>query len=328
MITKNEFLKNIELRQDKAMGALSGLAIGDSLGDAARTEHNRATYGITTDFNSGASWSTDDTEFALLTTKVVIDTGGNFSSKDVAKIWIDTLGQQKEFKRGGKSEIAAISNLLRGVNPPDSGRFNAFSESDGAAMRIAPVGIICAGDPEKAARMAKEDAIVSHDKDGIWAAQAVAVAVSIAMVDGSIDEIINEAVRVMPENSWLYHNMKQALAIVDQYEGNILDTWMKLHDTLEAHYWSASPEAIPATFACLKLVNKTFRDGVVLASNYGRDADTIGAVAGTILGAKYGLKGIPSSWVEKTRYPTGTCLEFTDGLDILNLGNQLASIIQ
>ncbi len=328
MIHKKDFLQNLELKKDKAMGALSGLAIGDSLGDAARTEHNRAFYGITTDFNNDASWSTDDTEFALLTAKIVIDTQGIFTSKNVADIWMNTLGNQKEFRRGGKSEIAAISNLLNGIKPPNSGRFNAFSESDGAAMRVAPIGIICAGEPEKAALMAKEDAMVSHDKDGIWAAQAVAVAVSIAMVDGSIDEILSESCKVIPTDSWLHYNMERALALVEDNDGNVLSTWMKLHDAVAAHYWSASPEAIPATFACLKLMNKSFKEGIILASNYGRDADTIGAVAGAILGAKYGLRNIPSTWVEKTRYPTGTCLDFTNGLDILDLGEKLAMLIE
>ena len=66
---------------------------------------------------------------------------------------------------------------------------------------------------------------------------------------------------------------------------------------------------------------------MVLAGNYGRDADTIGAVAGAILGAKDGLKAIPESWVEKTRYPSGTCLQFTKGIDILELAEKLADLV-
>ncbi len=328
MLSREDLINNTELKMDKAVGSLIGLAIGDSLGDAARMDSNRVTYGFTTDFNSEASWSTDDTEFALLTTKIVIDKKGEFNAFDIADTWVNTLGKQKEFRRGGKSEIAAISNLLDGTLPPDSGRFNAFSESDGAAMRVAPIGIICAGDPAKAAHMAKEDAIVSHDKDGIWAAQAVAAAVSVAMVDGTVDEIIEAAVNNMPKDSWLFANMQKVMTILEKNDFDLWNCWMKMHDSVVAHYWSAAPEAIPAIFGCLKLMNNTFKDGVILASNYGRDADTIGAVAGAILGAKYGLKGIPTTWVQKTRYPTGTCLEFTSGLDIISLGEQLAGLIK
>lgn len=328
MISRDELIKNEDLLLEKAVGGIIGLAIGDSLGDAARTEHNRATYGITTDFNAKSAWSTDDTEFAMLTAKIVIDTNGEITHENAANIWINTMGSQTEYKRGGKSEIAAIENLLQGIMAPNSGKFNAFSESDGAAMRTAPIGIICAGDPKKAAELAKIEAEISHYREGVWAAQAVAAAVAVAMVDATIDEIIDTAISFMPKDSWLYHNTMRALNIVEENNGNIFDVWMKLHDAVYAHYWSASPEAIPATFACLKLMNGNFRDGLVLASNYGRDADTIGAVAGAILGAKYGKTGIPKDWIERTRYSSGTCLEFTKDLDIIDVGEKLAGLIK
>ena len=176
--------------------------------------------------------------------------------------------------------------------------------------------------------MAEIDASISHYADGIWGAQAVAAAVSVAMVDASMNEILNAAVQVMPHDSWLYHNMNSALNLVEKAKGSILDCWMELHDTLLASAWATTAEAIPAAFACLKLCHKDFRSGVVLAGNFGRDADTIGAIAGAILGARYGLEAIPEHWVEKTRYPSGTCLQFTKGLDIVKVGKQLSELIQ
>jgi ADP-ribosylglycohydrolase len=71
-----------------------------------------------------------------------------------------------------------------------------------------------------------------------------------------------------------------------------------------------------------------FRSALVLAGNFARDADTIGAVAGAILGAKYGLSSIPHHWVQKVRHPSGTCLQFTKGLDIVQIGEQLADLIR
>ncbi len=52
------------------------------------------------------------------------------------------------------------------------------------------------------------------------------------------------------------------------------------------------------------------------------------AVAGAILGAKYGLSSIPHHWVQKVRHPSGTCLQFTKGLDIVQIGEQLADLIR
>lgn len=328
MITRKDLIDNRDLAREKAMGCIIGLAIGDSLGDAARTQNNRETYGITTDFNKGASWSTDDTEFALLTAKTLIACGAELTVDHVIKAWFEDIVVQDEYKRGGASEKTAADNLRAGLRPPLSGKFSTFHMSDGSAMRIPPVGIVCAGDPKRAAALAEIDASISHYADGIWGAQAVAAAVSSAMADGTMDEIIAAAMEPIPPDSWLYHNMKTAFALVEEARGNLLDCWMPLHDVLRASTWATSAEAIPAAFAALKLAHKDFRSGVILAGNFARDADTIGAIAGAVLGAKYGLSSIPPTWVEKVRYPTGTCLQFTKGMDILKIGEQLAALIK
>lgn len=327
MLKREEFKKDPELVKDKAYGSLSGLAIGDSLGDASRKQENRENYAITTDFNSKASWSTDDTEFALLTAKTLIRCGGELTSEEVVKSWLEDVVIQDEFRRGGASEVEAANNLRRGLRPPLSGKYNAFHLSDGSAMRIGPVGIVCAGDPERAAAMAEIESEVSHYRDGVWGAQAVAAAVSMAMVDGSMEEILNAALKVIPKDSWLHYAMNHALELVESAGGHIFDVWMRLHDDLRTTTWSTSAEAIPSAFACLKAVNRDFRTGVVVAANFGRDADTIGAVAGAILGARYGAKAMPAAWIDKTRFPTGTCLAFTKGLDIKDYAGKLAEII-
>ncbi|GAU77187.1 ADP-ribosylglycohydrolase family protein [Fusibacter sp. 3D3] len=327
MISITEIKQNKALAKSKAIGCICGLAIGDSFGDASRMQSNRENYGITTDFNSGATWSTDDTEFALLTAKTLIGCKGNLTTEDVVKAWFEDVVVQDEFKRGGASEVSAANNLRRGIRPPESGKYSTFHMSDGSAMRIAPVGVICAGNPKKAAEMAEIDASISHYADGIWGAQAVAAAVSVAMVDGTMDEIIAAAMAVIPKDSWLYAAMNTAFEIVENAEGSIIDAWMPLHDALRTSTWATTAEAIPAAFACLKMAHKDFKTGVILAGNFARDADTIGAVAGAILGAKYGVEAIPEHWVEKTRFPSGTCLTFTKGVDLVQIGESLAELI-
>ncbi|HEY4544681.1 MAG TPA: ADP-ribosylglycohydrolase family protein [Tissierellaceae bacterium] len=328
MLKREDLINNRELALNKALGALSGLAIGDSFGDASRKQENQMKYGITTDFNKGASWSTDDTEFALLTAQILIESEGNLQIQDVVDGWLKYVAVQDDFPRGGSSEIEGARNIKRGIMPPLSGKYNAYHHSDGSAMRISPIGIVCAGDPKKAAEMAEIDACISHYRDGIWGAQAVAAAVSVAMVDGSIDEIIDAAYSVIPEDSWFYFTMNKAMEIVDNSNGNFFDAWMPLHDELWTTYKAAVPEAVSAAFGILKLVNKDFKTGVIAAGNFGRDADTIGAIVGAILGAKYGADNIPKDWMEKTRYPSGTCLEFTNGLDIKKVSENLVDLIK
>lgn len=328
MLTRDDLIKNEELASDKAKGSLCGLAIGDSLGDAARKPEFQRDYGITTDFQKGASWSTDDTEFALLTALNLIQSGGSFTAGDVVDLWLCHVATEDELKRGGVSEIEACNNLRRGLRPPVSGQFNPYYMSDGAAMRSGPIGIVCAGDPERAAYLAQVDAQVSHCRDGIWGAQAVAVAVSLAMVDASMDEILRGVLDTAPPDSWFRAALDRAFDIVDRAEGCIADAWMPLHDQLFSTHRSTVAEALPEVFGCLKLEHSSFKSGLILASNFGRDADTIGAVAGAVLGARYGAGSIPAHWLEKTRYPSGTCLKFTKEIDIFDYAKKLAVLIK
>ncbi len=328
MLTRDYLIQNKEIALDKAIGSLGGLAIGDSFGDAARGQDNQRDYGITTDFNRGSSWSTDDTEFALMTAEIMIQSGGDFTSEDVVNMWLKNVATEDELKRGGVSEIEACNNLRRGMRPPESGKFNAYFMSDGAAMRSGPIGIVCAGDPERAARLAEIDASVSHYRDGIWGAQAVAVAVSLAMVDATMDEILAAVLQTAPKDSWFHETLLRAFQIVDDAKGNIADAWMPLHYELFSTHRSTVAEALPEVFGSLKLEHSSFKSGLILAGNFGRDADTIGAVAGAVLGAKYGAKNIPEKWLQKTRYPSGTCLSFTKGIDIFNRAEKLAELIK
>ena len=47
---------------------------------------------------------------------------------------------------------------------------------------------------------------------------------------------------------------------------------------------------------CLFNTN-SYKDCVLLAVNLGDDTDTVAAIAGSLAGALYGLKSIPSSWL-------------------------------
>jgi ADP-ribosylglycohydrolase len=102
---------------------------------------------------------------------------------------------------------------------------------------------------------------------------------------------------------------------------------MTLHDVLWTESTHCVPEAVTAAFTILKMTKCEFNSSFFYGCNFGRDADTIGAVVGSICGALHGLSAFPKDWVEKVRYPTGTCLEFTKGIDILDLADQLTELI-
>jgi ADP-ribosylglycohydrolase len=200
--------------------------------------------------------------------------------------------------------------------------------SDGAAMRATPIGVVCAGDVTAAKQIAEIEARISHSAEGLWGAQAVAAAVAVAMVDGTIDEIYQAAVDAAPEKSWLRYNLLKADSIIRASDGILETAWMPVHDSLRSEYKAAVPEAVTSALAVFKLSKGDFRKGMVFAANFGRDADTIAAIFGGVAGALNGAIGIPAPWIAKCRYPTGTCLNFTKGMDIKRISGQLANLIR
>jgi ADP-ribosylglycohydrolase len=304
-----------------------GLAIGDALGDLGRSDAHRQRYGIVTSLYAGAK-STDDTEFALLTARTLIDCQARTDPDVVLHSWKKYIIEQGGvYERGGRPLYGAVENLRRGMVPPLSGEDNVGNNDDGAAMRIAPIGIVCAGDPQRAVSMAESEAQISHHGDGIWAAQAVAASISIAMVDGSIDEVVQAGLDAIPRSSWLGRAMAHAMRICDEQE-TILAAWEPLHTEFWTPSHSVSAEAIPQIYALLRLTGGDFRQAMFWGGNFGRDADTIGAVLGAISGALHGVEIIPPSWAEQVRQPAGVCLKFTAQEDIVSIADQLAALIQ
>jgi ADP-ribosylglycohydrolase len=314
---------------DHAYASIIGLAIGDSIGDQARSPDNHKLFGITRDMYDNTSWSTDDTEFALLVAYELIESKGELTIEHVLKAWMERVVTQDDLGvKGGESEKGAVNNLRRGILPPYSGIDNSYNISDGAAMRIVPVGIVCAGDPERAARLAAIEASISHDRDGIWGAQAVAAGVAVAMTGASSDEIILTAQQYIPDDSWLGRQFHQAMKVVDDAGCDLWKAWSPLHIQLRAEYRASNAEAIPEVFALFKLTEGKFVDGVLAGANFGRDSDTLAALIGALAGAKNGLSGIPADWIEKVRRPSGKCLKFTSTLDIQHVAIELAELIR
>ncbi|MFO7322465.1 MAG: ADP-ribosylglycohydrolase family protein [Chloroflexota bacterium] len=310
---------------DRATGCLLGLAVGDAMGDLGRMDYYRQRYGIVTQMYEGGK-STDDTEFAILTAQTLIDWRGELTFERLAESWRKyILGQGGMGDRGGKPLYGAVANLERGLEPPQTGLDNVQNDDDGAAMRIAPVGILCAGNPALAAEIAGIEAQISHARDGVWAAQAVAASVAVALDGASVDDVVATGLNYIPQDSWLGRAMKRALDICREH-GAIEDAWHHLHVDLWTPVHSMAAEAVPQAYAIYLLTGGDFRKGMFWACNFGRDADTISALVGALSGAMHGTGVIPPDWIEKVRRPAGVCLKFAAQRDIPALAQQLVEI--
>jgi ADP-ribosylglycohydrolase len=214
---------------------------------------------------------------------------------------------------------------MRGLKPPQSGIDNVLNNDDGAAMRTSAIGVVYAGDPDRSAEMAGIEAEISHAKSGVWAAQAVAAAVSVAMVDGSTHEIGQAMFRCIPEDSWLGRSMARVRSLCDG-ASSIEDVWKELHVDFYTPEHAAVEEALPQIYGIFRMTDSEYRRGMFWATNFGRDADTISAVVGAIAGARHGLSVIPDGWIKPVRTPSGTCLAFSANEDVVQIGSELAEL--
>ena len=179
---------------DRAMAALTGLAVGDALGMPSQTMTRpdiAAAYGRITDFIAPiadhpishglrAASVTDDTEQTLLLANHLIHLQGRMDDQVWAQALIDWEKDVRE--RGlrdllGPSTKQALDALLSGVPATMAG---CRGTTNGAAMRIAPVAIATpSGDADAlVARVAEACRVTHNTREAIAAAAAVAMVIS------------------------------------------------------------------------------------------------------------------------------------------------------
>lgn len=316
---------------DRARGSLAGLAVGDALGGPAEgmePAEIAARWGRIEGYVLDIPMGSDDTEYALLTARALLRFSSDFTSHNIARLWRDEVcGQEGAFGGGGFSEMSAINNLALGMDPPRSGQ-HSHSWSDGLAMRVAPIGIACGGDPDRASALAAQDGAVSHSGEGIYCGQAVAAAIAVALDGASAQQAYEAAMRAVPPDSWTGRNLRDVAAIASSS-----NDWASVaHRAVErfavpTYYWAdLGPEAVALAFVAVLGGGNDFRETILNAVNMGRDADTIAAIAGGIAGAISGLSSIPEEWLPAVMEAPGVCLRVTVGMHPLAVADELLTL--
>ncbi|MCL7380402.1 ADP-ribosylglycohydrolase family protein [Streptomyces sp. 35G-GA-8] len=314
---------------ERVYGALIGQAVGDALG--APTEGlTRAQiierYGWVSDFVDDDPAGTDDTEYAVLTAQVLLAHGTGLTPAQVGAAWTDNLvNQVGGFYGGGFSEMTAINNLRAGLAPPVTGSDNHEMWSDGAAMRIAPVGILCAGDPAQAARLAAVEAQVSHAKDGVYCAQVIAAGVAAALTATSWQDVVEAALDAVPADSWTGRTVRRAIGIGSAHTelAAALDELYERISIFHYPFADVGPEATALAMGVFVAARGEYVPSVLGGTNIGRDADTIAAMAGSLAGALHGSDAVPEAWRRRINVVRGHCIAATAGTDLTELARDL-----
>lgn len=281
--------------QAKFRNCILGVAVGDALGMPAEgisRQNLKNMFGEIRDFLPSpygdlreGEW-TDDTEQMLVLAESILETiyfnPDNFAEK--LKSWF----LRTSSRRIGPTSTRAIYNLLRGVHWSRAG---VFSDTCGAAMRVAPLALVYHFSFNLVENYAEISARVTHTGTAaIGGAVAVAIAISCNLLDFSDEEMLEEVVkRVERYDNLLAEKINYAYEISDRDLDYAVD---KIGNSISA--LDVVPMAFYSYFS-----EESFEGSVIKAANAGGDSDSIAAICGALKGSR-GLE-ITKNWLEKLR---------------------------
>jgi ADP-ribosylglycohydrolase len=307
----------------RARAALYGLAIGDALGMPtqmlSRQQIRERWGGLLRGFEPAppghpiaagmpAGAITDDTEQAVLLGRLLVKGHGTIDARELAEAlvgWERDMAARGSLDLLGPSTRRAVAAVIAGTAPEQAG---AFGHTNGAAMRIAPVGIAVGLDWANPAAHGSLPALidqvvaVSHVTHGTSLALAGAAAVAAAVSAGVSGAGIAAATALAVEAARIAAGRGRWVAGADvaariEWAANLVAS-REPADAAELIYTLvgtslAVQESVPAAFAVLAAVPGDAWQACLLAASLGGDCDTIAAMAGAIAGACQGVAAFP-----------------------------------
>jgi ADP-ribosylglycohydrolase len=302
--------------RDSALGALYGLAIGDALGMPTQLMSREAIavrYGSIRSFEPAdvdhplaaempAASITDDTEQALLLAGLLVEGDGHVDAAVFARElvrWEDRMRAKGSLDLLGPSTKRAVEAVIEGESVDESGRFGT---TNGAAMRIAPVGIVVdSSDLVALVDRVVEASRASHNTGvAIAGASAVGAAVSAGIDGADLDEVIGLAVAAAELGArrgyWVAAadvaaRIRWTAELVDpaDVEGSLTRIYELVGTSL------VTQESVPAAFGVLRLFPGDPWEACLAAASLGGDSDTVAAMVGAMSGAIYGIDAVPEA---------------------------------
>jgi ADP-ribosylglycohydrolase len=349
---------------DKSVGAMVGAAVGDALGGAtegASPHQIRQRYGGWVDgiappfhadwatarplapYHKGDGHVTDDTLMTHALVRAYAAKRGHLDAYDVAElvvpdliervVFIPDLGREAvAYHRLAAAERWLVTRLHHGhADPREAGVGNVVN--CGAAMYMAPVGVVNAGDPAGAYAEAIDLAGAHQHSYGREAAGVTAAAVAAAMSpDVTVDDVVAACLELARDGTGA------AIAAVVEVAGGFSDAReaigplraaMAPYDTVGEDYRDPglgarrpsrlhAIEELPVALGLLVVTGGDYREAVLGAVNYGRDADSTATIAGAVAGALGGADAVPVEW--------STVVAAASRLDLAAPGRTLAGV--
>ncbi|MGW4205999.1 ADP-ribosylglycohydrolase family protein [Streptomyces sp. NPDC004726] len=330
---------------DRITGALIGAAVGDALGgpvegytpEQISERHGGRVHGIVGPWN-GDAWRTarpiapyhkgdghvtDDTLMTHALIRVYAKVRDHLDAYAIADHlvpdliskprWIPELeAEALPLQRIFLAEKWLVARLHYGHNDPrEAGAGNIVN--CGAAMYMAPVGLVNAANPAAAYAEALDLAGAHQSSYGREAAGVFAAAVAAACAPGATPaSVVDTALAVAKDGTRAAIEAVAEVAVLHtDFESALapLRTAVAPFDTVGPDYRAPSLaarrpsrlhsiEELPIALGMLLVGGGDYRPTVLGSVNYGRDCDSIATMSGAIAGALRGEQSVPHDWAK------------------------------
>ncbi|MFE6267712.1 ADP-ribosylglycohydrolase family protein [Streptomyces goshikiensis] len=330
---------------DRAAGCLIGAAVGDALGGPVEgwtpeqivERHGGRVHGVVgpwyedwrtarpiAPYHKGDGHVTDDTLMTHALVRVYEAVRDHLDAYAVADHLVPDLMTNPRWIPELEAEALPLQRIFLAekwivtrlhyahADPREAGAGNIVN--CGAAMYMAPVGIVNAGNPEGAYAEALDIAGAHQSSYGREAAGVFAAAVAAACAPGATAGSVVETALALAKDG-----TREAIAAVAEVALGQRDVESALaplraavapYDSVGADYRKPSLgarrpsrlhsiEELPVALGMLLVADGAYETSVLGAVNYGRDCDSIATMAGAIAGALGGEGAVPAAWAKQ-----------------------------
>ncbi len=289
-----------EVLQDKFRGAILGAFLGDAFGAGFEgMSPEQATAHLSTLSERFRRRYTDDTDMTLALAESIVEAG-----KLVPEGVANKFSQCCDLTRGyGMGTIRAILALRAGMAWHQVSRiaFEKGSFGNGAAMRVSPVGLFYHHDLQELRKAAIDQATLTHSHPlGQWGAVMQAASVGLAVLQDPArpfnrEEIVTELREILWPGPVEYSKALKEMGDIFATEKKVSakEVARRFGNGIEAH------RSVPSASYLALTCSPDFKEAIRMAISLGGDTDTIASMAGAIVGAHVGQRGLPEDWIEQ-----------------------------
>lgn len=305
------------------MGCLLGVAIGDAMGMPTSfmpPQEIKAQFGRITGFEPApvdhiyhAGYQrgrvTDDTEQTVFIARALLESRQADPQKIASCLldWFDMVGGA-DSAAVGPSSMAALLAIRSGKPLEAAGQ---RGHTNGAAMRISPVGILHAANPDGIEAIVRDVHLVCMPTHGstlaISGASALACAIASALQGDEIPEIVAAA------RAGAVLGAQTGFPVIGPSIARRIDMAVEIAKSCPDLETAATEiyqvigagvemeQSVPAAIGLFLAAAGDPQETLLAAANMGGDCDTVASMAGALAGAYAGAGKFPAAWADEVQ---------------------------